>query len=372
MRRLAPFFAAFVLLAGTAAHADDTADALASIDATMADAVPKGFGGAILIEAKGKPILSRGYGYADRDNKVPFTPDTVAQIGSITKSMTALAILTLAREGKIDLEKPVKTYLPDAAEPAASATLHQLLTHHAGLIDACGEDEERVSVEDLQHKCMARPLAWPPGTDHYSNMGYSILAAVVERVSGQSWETYLREHIWQPLGMTRTGFARFDAVAPRDFAIGYLNDKSQGVITTRIAALEGNDWNLHGNGGIEASTLDMERFYRGLSGKLPGIPSGIAAQMTTPNMPMGGEAWEGLGLFVRLDAKNRPYRIGFSGSDGTFFSYFGWLPQQDVFIYVVGNNGEANVKPVVATVLHAALKIAGITPDMLQKPEAQK
>jgi len=191
-------------------------------------------------------------------------------------------------------------------------------------------------------------------------------------VSGKSWEQYLREHIWQPIGMTRTGFRRFDNANPRDFALGYRNDKRQTPMFELLNTLDGDDWNLHGNGGIEASTLDMERFYRALSGKLPGIPRDIAAQMTTPREPMGGEAWEGYGLFVRLDAKNRPYRIGFSGSDGTFFSYFGWLPQQDVFLYVVGNNGEDNVKPVVGTVLHAALGIAGITPDMLQPAPEKK
>jgi CubicO group peptidase (beta-lactamase class C family) len=314
-------------------------------------------------------ILNRGYGFADRENKIPFAPDTIAQIGSTTKSMTAMAILELARDGKLDLEKPAKFYLPGAADPAGSATLRQLLTHHAGLIDACGDDDERVSVDDLLHKCMAKPLAWPPGTDHYSNMGYSILAAIVEKVSGESWEQYLREHIWQPVGMTRTGYLHFDNVGPHDFAVNYANDKPQPNVRQRMQALDGNDWNVRGNGGIQASTLDMERYYRALSGKVPGIPADIATAMTTPHEPMGGEAWEGYGLFVRLDAKNKPYRIGFSGSDGIFFTYFGWLPQGDVFFYVIGTNGEANVKPVVGTVLHAALDIAGITPDMLQKPD---
>lgn len=308
------FLTTLPFAAATAAETDKAA-ALALIDAKMTDVVPKGFGGAILLEQKGETILNRGYGFADRENKIPFTPETVAQIGSITKSMTALAILTLAREGKIDLEKLAKFYLPAAADPAGSATLHQLLTHHAGLINSCGDDDERVSVDDLLRSCMARPLGYPPGTDHYSNMGYSILAAIVEKVSGESWENYLRDHIWQPIGMTRTGYRHFDNVSPSDFAVGYLSDKRQTPILERLNTLNGNDWNLHGNGGIQASTLDMERYYRALSGKLPGIPADIATEMTTPHEPMGGEAWEGYGLFVRLDAKNKPYRIGFSGSD---------------------------------------------------------
>lgn len=360
--------AAVVLSASPAfaTDADNRAAALASIDEKMTEVVAKGFGGAILLEQNGQMLLNRGYGYADRENKIAFTPETVAQIGSTTKSMTALAILELVRAGKLDLQKPAKTYLPGAADPAGSATLHQLLTHHAGLIDSCGDDDDRVSVDDLLHKCMARPLAYPPGTDHYSNMGYSILAAIVEKVSGESWESYLREHIWQPIGMTRTGYLHFDNVGPHDFAVNYSDDKPQPNVRQRMQMLDGNEWNVRGNGGVQASTLDMERFYRALSGKLPGIPSEIAAEMTTPHEPIGGEAWEGYGLFVQLDAKNKPYRIGFSGSDGIFFTYFGWLPQGDVFFYVIGTNGEANVKPVVGRVLHAALQIANITPDMLQ------
>ena len=359
-------FAALLLPA--AAHADARSEALATIDAAMPDAVAKqGFGGYILIEDHGKPIFSKGYGYADREQKIPFTAETIAQIGSLTKSMTAFAVLSLAREGKIDIEKPVKTYLPDAAEPAASATIHQLLIHHAGLTDYCSDDFDAVTKDDELHKCMAKPLEFKPGEDHYSNMGYSILAAVVEQVSGQRWEDYEREHLWKPLGMTHTGLMQFGDAKPDRFAYGYPpGQKRDDVISNRIAKLKGADWNLKGNGGTQSTVVDMERYYQGLSGKIPGIPRDIAAAMMSPHDRMEGEAWEGYGLAVRLDKNNKPYRVGFAGSDTVFMAYFGWLPRSDTFIYVVGNNGWDNVKPVISTVLHAAYKIAGITPDMLQ------
>jgi CubicO group peptidase (beta-lactamase class C family) len=357
-----------VSLTPAAALADAQSDALASVDTAMHDAVQKqGFGGYILIEARGKPIFSKGYGYADREKKIPFRIDTIAQIGSITKAFTALAILNLAHEGKIDIEKPVKTYLPGAAEPAASATIHQLLTHHAGLTDHCGEDFDKLNKDDEVQKCTAKPLEFKPGEDNYSNMGYSILAAVVEQVSGQSWEDYEREHLWKPLGMTGTGFARFDGAKADRFAYGYPPGKPRDdVISNSIAKLHGADWNLRGNGGTQSTVADMERFYRALSGKIPGISRDVAALMTSPRDRIEGEAWEGYGFAVRLDKNNKPYRIGFAGSDEVFMSYFGWLPQQDIFIYVVGNNGADNVKSVISTVLHATYKIAGITPDMLQ------
>lgn len=356
-------------LLATPSHADTQGDAIASIEAAMPDAVQKqGFGGYILIEKKGVPIFAKGYGYANREKKIAFTADTFAQIGSLTKSMTAFAILSLAREGKIDLEKPVKTYLPGAAEPAASATIHQLLTHHAGLIDACGDDFDALTRAQLLSTCMARKLAYPPGSDHYSNMGYSILAAVVEVVSGQTWEDYERQHLWAPLGMTHTGLSKFPGAAPERFAYGYPpGQPRQDVISNSLAKLKGADWNFHGNGGTQSTVTDMERYWQGLTGRIPGIPRDVAAGIMSPHDPIEGEAWEGYGLSVRLDRNNKPWRIGFAGSDTVFMAYFGWLPGPDIFLYVVGNNGWDKVKPVIGTVLHAAEKIGGITPDMLQK-----
>jgi CubicO group peptidase (beta-lactamase class C family) len=334
-------------------------DTAHSLDSALVEAAKHGFGGALLVEDKGVPILKAGYGYASREKKIAFTVETIGQVGSITKPMTALAILELAREGKLDIEMPVKTYLTNAAEPAASATLHQLLTHHAGLTDYCGDDFDPLTKADLLAKCMAKPLEHSTGEDHYSNMGFSILAAVIEQVSGTSWELYLRQHIWVPLGMHRTGFSHFGDAKPAEFAVGYLNDKSQGVISDEIAKLHGADWNIKGNGGVQSTATDMERFWRGLTARLPGIPPDAVRGMITPHDPIEGEAWEGYGLAVRLDSAGKPYRIGHSGSDGTFFAYFGWLPQRDIFIYVVGNNGEDNVKPIVSTVLKAALALAG-------------
>jgi CubicO group peptidase (beta-lactamase class C family) len=331
------------------------------LDTQLRQAVEKGFGGAIILEVQGKIILKAGYGFANRETRIPFTADTTAQIDSITKPLTALAVIQLADQGKLDLSAPVGRYLPGAAQPAANATLHRLLTHYAGLADSCGDDFAKMSKADLLHTCMAMPLAHPPNQENYSNMGYSILAAVVEQVSGQSWENYLRGHVFEPLAMGHTGFA-FTGVDTREFAAGYLNGDRQAIVSDRLAGLHGDDWNLRGNGGVQSSAADMERFYRGLSGREPGISHAVVEQMITPHERGEGDAWEGYGLAVRLDANNKAYRIGHSGSDGVFFSYFGWFPQQDTFVYIVGNNGEAAVKPVVVAVVKAIQQATGVKP----------
>jgi CubicO group peptidase (beta-lactamase class C family) len=330
-----------------------------AIDARMTEAARHGFDGAVIVETDGKVVLSAGYGFADRSTRRPFTTRTPAQIGSITKSFTGLAVSQLAAEGRLDLTKPVKAYAPEAAEPGASATLEQLLGHRSGLMDDCGEDFDRITRDDLLTRCLAKPLAHPVGEENYSNIGYATLAAVVEKVAGQPWETYLAQHVWRPFGMKDAGWT-FPGRPARDFAIGYLKDAPQGVISDKIAAMDGEVWNLKGDGGLQVSTDDMLRFWHGLQRQ----PAKVHDLMLVRHAAPGVEVMEGHGLFFRFDAKGEPVRVGLAGSDGVFFSYMGWLPPSRTFVYFVGSNGEPEVKPV----LQDVLKILLHGPDALTKP----
>jgi CubicO group peptidase (beta-lactamase class C family) len=283
--------------------------------------------------------------------------DTIAQIGSITKTFTALAVTQLAVEGRVDLKAPVKIYLPDAAEPAASTTLHALMTHTAGLANYCGKDFEARTQQDLLRVCMARPLAHAPGKPVYSNMGFSVAAAVVEHVTGMPWEDYLRERVWQPFGMTRTGWT-FPTRARSEFAIGYASDQQQTLVSDRLAALNRDSWNLKGNGGLQASAADMYRFYRGLLAQPPAVREVLMRPHAQTEQP---DVMEGYGQFFRLDQQGRPFRVGHSGSDGVFYSYFVMFPQHDAFLYLVGNNGEASVRRALANVLRAVQDAIGVS-----------
>lgn len=318
----------------------------AAVDARMAEAAGHGFNGAVIVETDGKVVLSAGYGFADRQAGRPFTPRTIAQIGSVTKSFTGLAISQLAAGGRIDLKAQVKAYAPEAAEPGASATLEQLLSHSSGLIDDCGEDFERITRNDLLTRCLAKPLAHPPGEDNYSNIGYATLAAVVEKVTGEPWETYLAQHVWRPFGMKDTGWT-FPGRPARDFAIGYLKDQPQEVISDRIAAMNGEVWNLKGDGGLQASAEDMLRYWHGIEAQ----PPKVRDLMLVRHAPPGVEVVEGHGLAFRFDKDGRLTRIGHAGSDGVFFSYMGWLPASKTFFYFVGSNGDDQVKPVLQDVM---------------------
>jgi CubicO group peptidase (beta-lactamase class C family) len=329
-----------------------------------AAAAERGFGGAVLVEVAGEVVLRAGYGYADRKAKTPFTADTTAQVGSVTKSFTALAVSQLVAEGRLRLDVPIRTYLPTAAEPAASATLHQLMTHTAGLDDTCGDDFDRRTRAEVLSVCMAMPLKHAPGEHVYSNMGLSMVAAAVEAASGRRWEDYLHDRVWRPFGMTGTGWT-FASPPAGGFAVGYEKDVPQGVISDRIAALGGADWNLKGNGGIQASANDMHRYYRGLLAQ----PKAVRDLVLEPHAD-GAEADSkvGYGLFFRLDEQGRPYRAGHGGSDGVFFSFIAIYPGRDAFFYFVGNNGEEPVRTELRGILKTMQDATGTGP----KPQAAR
>ncbi|HWI75870.1 MAG TPA: serine hydrolase domain-containing protein [Sphingomicrobium sp.] len=329
---------------------------VAAIDRALTNAAAKGFGGAIIIEQSGKTFLSKGYGFADRERRIPFTPETVAQIGSVTKSQTAAALVTLIAEGKVKLSDPVSKFIPEAPEPGRSRTIAQLASHSSGLLDSCTDDFEPQSEAMLISTCLARPLEHPVGEDHYSNMGYSVLALIVQRVTGKSWEEALRDRVWAPLGMKEIGFY-FRGVSDDQFSRGYLKNVEQPVISREIVKLHGSDWALRGNGGIQASSKTMIQFLDGILDPNGGFPPAARKILLSPVPGQSGEVQEGFGLAFRYEADGTPIRVGHAGSDGTFFSYLGWLRKNDVRIYLVGNNGADEVQPLVQMALKQALQI---------------
>lgn len=310
-----------------------------AIDAILNEAAADGAGFAVIVERDGEIILDKGYGLANREQDRSFTTDTIAQIGSLTKQFTATAILVLAERLQVDLQAPLETYLPNVAASSASITLHQLLTHSAGLPEYCGSDFARQTRSDLLVDCLDTELLFAPGTDNaYSNVGYSVIAAVVETVSGQTVEDFLREEVLLPNGLESTGYLYPDSMAAR-LAIGYLDGRDAGNISDRIRDLGDDWWNLKGNGGMQASTRDMYQWYRVLNGE-GRLPERVRAMLTTPHSPWDDGVAEGYGWFFRDDGTGRVMQMSHAGSDGVFFSYYWHRPEENVFLYFVGNSGE--------------------------------
>jgi len=186
------------------------------------------FSGAILIAKNGKPIFEKAYGLASKAFNVPNRVDTKFNLASICKMFTAVAIAQLAEQGKLSFDAPVIKYLPDYPNKAVAEkiTIHQLLTHTSGLGDYFNEKFEAKksrlrTVQDYFSLFVDDPLRFEPGTKwRYSNAGFIILGAIIEKVSGQDYFDYVREHIFKSAGMNNTDFYETDRDVPNR-AIGY-------------------------------------------------------------------------------------------------------------------------------------------------------
>lgn len=183
----------------------------AAVDALMHDyAGDDGPGAALLVLCDGTPLVRRGYGLADLEARVAATPQTNFRLASVTKQFTATAILLLAEDGKLTLDDPVRKWLPSLPAVADPITLRHLLTHTSGLIDyedvMAPDAREQVHDIDVLHLLETQhKLYFVPGTGYrYSNSGYALLALIVGKASGRDFASFLRERIFQPLGMTNT------------------------------------------------------------------------------------------------------------------------------------------------------------------------
>lgn len=172
-------------------------------------------GAAVAIVKDGKVVFQKGYGMADLDHDIPITPQTVFNIASVSKQFTAFATYLLASEGRISLEDDVRKYIPELPDYGHVITIKHLLGHTSGLRDQAalwslaGDVSGDISTTEQTLKLLARQrnLNFTPGTAFgYCNTGYTLLAEIIHRVSGQSFAAYTEEKIFRPLGMTSTQF----------------------------------------------------------------------------------------------------------------------------------------------------------------------
>jgi len=239
----------------------------AAIDAIVAAQMQKEQipGLALGIFRDGKPWHVRGYGMADLEHRVPVTPDSVFQSGSVGKMFTATAVMLLARDGKLALDDSIARYFPQAPEAWRKVTVRHLLSHRSGIPDYDGRefDLRRDYSNDQFVTAFAQwPLEFEPGSRYsYSNSGYVLLGILIQNVSGQFYGELLSQRLFGPLGMTRTRVNDLDAVIA-DRVDGYaLRDK----------VLINDEWvspamSITGDGSLLFSVNDLGRWDAALYG----------------------------------------------------------------------------------------------------------
>jgi CubicO group peptidase (beta-lactamase class C family) len=235
-------------------------------DAYLQRLASRGYTGGVLIVRHGHTVFSKAYGLADRERGVAADTSTVWNLGSITKQFTAAAILRLEEMGRLRTSDAIARFFPDAPTDKRGITLHQLLTHTAGFrSDFSPTDYEPTARAEYVARMFAAPLRTPPGAAFsYANSGYSLLAAIVEQVTGQSYEDALRALVLLPAGMTQTGYTA-PQWAPARIAHGYQDGRDWGTIVQRISVPGAPFWALRGNGGLHTTLGDMARWDAALT-----------------------------------------------------------------------------------------------------------
>lgn len=301
------------------------------------------FSGAVLVASGDRVLFRNGHGWADRTRRIPITPETVFDIGSITKVFTAVSIMQLEERGKLSTSDKITKYFSDVPPDKTAITLHQLLTHTSGLehddfYSVAAPDVRTILTnrENFIQRILGFPLAFAPGTNRaYSNSGFSLLAAIVEKLSGRSYEQYLRENILEPAGMANTGYvlrtwnrrlvARGYNDGPTDFGYPW-----QGQWAGKIIA-----WDLRGNGGLLSTVDDMHKFVVALrDGKL--VNNETKAKMFTVHFAARDQAY---GWFVSK-TENDGHRFIHHGGDAVpegWNADLRWFPDNNLIAVVLTN-----------------------------------
>jgi len=297
------------------------------LDTYLTRIVPFGFSGAVLVSSKGEVILDGGYGMAVRSTGTPNTPETVFSTGSLTKQFTAAAILKLESMGRLNTDDAIGTFFKDVPADKKGLTLHHLLTHTAGLPAASGSDFDEAQRDDTVRRILDMPLEFEPGTEmSYSNCGYSLLGAIVELASGQPYERFLKEQLFEPAGMEWTGYRLPDWDA-RTVAHNYVGDDDNGRHLDRAYPY----WNLLGNGGILSTTDDMFRWYKALKGDAV-LTADAKKKLWTPFLNEYAYGWD---VIEMEDGTTKIRHDG--GSMMGNSAVMTWLVEEDLLVVVFCN-----------------------------------
>ncbi|MEZ4697495.1 MAG: serine hydrolase domain-containing protein [Rhodothermales bacterium] len=246
--------AGLLLMPGTHALSCGAQPTLKAADSYLAAEAKAGFSGTVLLVRDGSVVHDRGYGFANRDRMIRNSARTVYPLGSIVKLFTRDAIEVLRERGSLATTDPISRFFPDAPADKAGITIAQLMRHESGLDTYHGGDFEPLDRAQALDRIFNQELLFEPGSDRsYSNSGYTVLAAIVEIVSGESFPEFVAKELIEPAGLRQTGFYGYDGWAPDSVAIGY--DASRNGTVNSPAYWESPSWGLMGGGGI-ASTAD--------------------------------------------------------------------------------------------------------------------
>ncbi len=296
-------------------------------------------GVSVAVELGDELIFAGGFGYADLENDVPATVDTVYRIGSVTKQFTAAAIMLLVEDGDLDLETDLRELLPDYDTHGFRIPVERLLNHTSG-IKGYTEMEEFWSRArlDLGHDAMlelfgSEPFEFEPGDRYqYNNSGFYLLGVLIERLSGSAYSAFLEERLFRPLGLERTHYLDNDPIVP---------GRAEGYETTPDGGFRNDDplsMRLpYAAGSLGSSVLDLLKWQRALVGA-EAVGAASHQRMVTAGTLVSGEPVP-YGYGLALGEAHGQRRISHGGGINGFRAQLSWYPEPRLGIAVLMNAG---------------------------------
>ncbi len=319
----------------------------AAIDAAVQRKTGGGFWGAVLVAKGGEVLLSKGYGFADYGS-TPNTPRTLFELASVSKQITAAAVLKLEMEGKLAISDSIDQHFKNVPEEKKAITIHQLLTHTSGISAEIGLPYAATETRDqLLAFVMKSELVTDPGKKFaYCNVAYALLAALVEVASGKSFEEYVKEKLFKPAGMTDSGFIKDSSLDAKRAASRLAKGESS---SSSVDWFYG--WGYRGMGGVVSTTPDLLKWDRALRGEKI-LDAKTKAKLYAPAKDRYACGW-----FV--EKTKHGTKAHHSGGVAGFATWFTRYLDEDVVIIVL-SNGSSNVYEVSRAIEEAVFGGPGI------------
>lgn len=325
----------------SAAESDTHALLVRKVDALFAEwDKPGSPGAAVAIVKNGLVMYQKGYGSANLEYDIPITSSTIFPVGSVSKQFTAFAITVLAHEGKLSLDDDIRQYLPELPAFGVPITIRHLMHHTSGLRDEVfllamagwRLDDVITKAHILKLVRSQRELNFRPGEKYrYSNTGYTLLAEIVERVSGKSFRAWTATNIFEPLGMTSTLFYDDHERIVKNRAYSYQPDGKGGFKKHVLS---------YANANLLTTVEDLAKWARNFHEARLGGPAVIAHMHERGVLNHGDTLDYAFGLVV--DGYYGLKRVGHAGSHAGYRAYFGRFPEQDLAIIVLSNLASFN------------------------------
>lgn len=320
-------------------------------------AINSKFSGVVLVAVENKVLFKEAFGLANREKNIPFSEDTIFNVGSLTKQFTATAILKLHESNKLAVNDPLSKFFDDVPDDKKKITIHHLLTHTAGFVANRGGGSSNlydvVTKKELIEAAFKSKLLALPGEEYnYSNIGYNLLAIIIEKITADNYEKFYYENLFEPAGLTETGY-RLPKRAENRVAINYGADQTayQWLFSIKAKSLpvgspfqhlklkEGPRFNMEGAGGMSSTVGDLFRWYMALSSNLI-LSDESKKQLFLPHnasLEKESKSHYGYGWDIKSTARGTLH-AQHNGSNGYSFADMHYFVNENIFIVLATND----------------------------------